>query len=80
MGSLQVSNTHFVSLITIEFNMLTYADTLGWGIPGTVKTIFQKISQGLGKPAPLYLCITLFYFYHQPGTDTGSCTVHICFA
>ena len=80
MGSLQVSNTngtnillqsnHFaLAVYSIEFNIVTYADTLGWGMPETVKTIFQKISQGLGKPAPLY------NFCHQPGADTG---LHTC--
>ena len=38
-------------------------------MPETVKTIFQKISQGLGKPTPLH------NFCHQPGAGTGS---HTC--
>ena len=51
--------------------MVIYADTLGWGIPDTVKTIFRNVAQKIGKPCPLYnMC-------HQSGSNVNNAT-HQC--
>ena len=63
------SNHFTLAICSLEFNIVTYADTLGWGMPETVRTIFLKVSQHFGKPAPLY------NFCHQPGVDV---TPYIC--
>ena len=54
MGNLQVTgacgykrlvySNHFaLAIYVLELIKLTYADTLGWGMPETVRTIFPKV-------------------------------------
>ena len=67
-----VNCNHFaLAVYSLESDMGIYADTLGWGIPDTVKTIFRNVAQKLGKPCPLYnMC-------HQSGSNVNNAT-HQC--
>ena len=66
MESLQVVNSvgsngivysnHFaMAVYSLDFDVVSYADTLGWGIPDKVKSIFRNVAQQLGKQVPLYI-------------------------
>ena len=82
MESLQVINSdgsnrivysnHFaMAVYSLDFDVVSYADTLGWGIPDEVKSIFRNVAQQLGKQVPLY------NVSHQPGGNVNG-GAHIC--
>ena len=54
-----VNCNHFaLAVYQLEFDMVIYADTLGWGIPDTVKTIFRNVAQKMGKHVLNITCVT----------------------
>ena len=69
LRSLVYFNHFALAIYSLKFNIVTYADTFGWGMLETVKITFLKVSQHFKKPTTLYnLC-------HHPGVDV---TTHIC--
>jgi len=67
-----VNCNHFaLAVYSLELDMVIYADSLGWGIPDSVKTIFRNVAQKMGKPCPVYnMC-------HQSGSNVNNAT-HKC--
>ena len=59
-GSKSTVNCNHLTLAaySLKLDTVTYADTLGWGIRDSVKTIFRNVAQKMGNHVLCITCVT----------------------